>query len=230
MCVKKLISFLKFSEFILDVKEKIIKIAREEFVRLGFRNVRVDELSQKIGISKRTLYEHFRTKEELFEAIIDIELERVKSFVENIIEFVEKNPQANLIEEINKMWQLNANSAIEFTREFIDDMQKYTPHIWDIIYQFRQKVIEITFSRIFKIGVEKGFFRSDVNAEVLFHMHLTLVQNLVTPSMIMRLQASPKEIMETIINVVFRGVLTDEARQKYADFCKKICSINFQES
>ncbi len=222
--------FFKFLEFTLDVKDKILKVAREEFVRLGYRNVRTDELSQKIGISKRTLYEHFRTKEELFEAIIDLELEKIKSFVENIIEYVEQNPQANLIEEINKIWQLNADSAIEFTREFFDDMQKYTPHLWDKIYQFRQKVIEKNFVRIFKTGVDMGFFRSDVNIEVLFHMHLTLVQNLVTPSMIMRLQASPKEIVETILNVMFRGVLTDSARQQYSDFCKKLCSINFQES
>jgi len=215
---------------VLEVKDKILKIAREEFARLGYRNVRTDELSQKIGISKRTLYEHFRTKEELFESIIDLELERTKSFVENIIEYVEQNPQANLIEEINKIWQLDADSAIKFTREFFDDLQKYTPHLWDKIYQFRQKVIERNFSRIFKIGVEQGLFRSDVNAEVLFHMHLTLVQNLVTPTMIMRLQASPKEILETIFSVIFRGVLTDSARQKYSDYRNKLCPINFQES
>lgn len=214
----------------MEVREKILKVAREEFARLGFRNLRMDELSQKIGISKRTLYEHFPSKEALFEEVIDRELNNTKEYVEAIIEHIEKNPQANLIEEINKMWQLNADSAIKFTRDFFADMQKYTPHLWEKIYNFRQKVIEKNFSRIYNIGVNQGLFRSDINVEVLFLMHLTLVQNLVTPDMIMRLQASPKEIMETILSVMFRGVLTDNAREHYAEFCQKFCPINIQEN
>lgn len=214
----------------MDVKEKILNIARQEFARLGYRNVRTDELSQKIGISKRTLYERFPSKEALFEEVIDRELARTQEYVEGIIQHIESNPDANLIEEINKMWQLNADSAIKFTRDFFDDMQKYTPHLWQKIYNFRQKVIEKNFSRIYNIGVQQGLFRSDINVDILFIMHLTLVQNLVTPDMLIRLQASPKEIMETILTVMFRGVLTDNARQKYEDFCKKFCPINIQDN
>ncbi len=102
----------------MDVKEKILNIARQEFARLGYRNVRTDELSQKIGISKRTLYEHFPSKEALFEEVIDRELARTQEYVEGIIQHIESNPDANLIEEINKMWQLNADSAIKFTRDY----------------------------------------------------------------------------------------------------------------
>lgn len=213
----------------MDVKEKILFFARQEFARLGYRNVRTDELSQKIGISKRTLYEHFPSKEALFEEVIDRELARTQEYVEGIIEHIESNPEANLIEEINKMWQLNADSAIKFTRDFFDDMQKYTPHLWQKIYNFRQKVIEKNFSRIYRVGVQQGLFRSDINVEILFVMHLTLVQNLVTPEMLMRLQASPKEIMGTILTVIFHGVLTEKARLQYAEFCEKFCPINIQD-
>ena len=52
-------------------KEEIIRITRELIARNGIRAVRVDEIAQTLGISKRTLYEMFADKNDLVGACLD---------------------------------------------------------------------------------------------------------------------------------------------------------------
>ena len=52
-------------------KEEIIRITRELIARNGIRAVRVDEIAQTLGISKRTLYEMFTDKNDLVSACLD---------------------------------------------------------------------------------------------------------------------------------------------------------------
>lgn len=52
-------------------REEIIRTTQELIARNGIRAVRVDEIAQTLGISKRTLYEMFADKDELISACLD---------------------------------------------------------------------------------------------------------------------------------------------------------------
>ena len=52
-------------------KEEIIRMTQDLIARNGIRAVRVDEIAQTLGISKRTLYEMFADKNELIYACLD---------------------------------------------------------------------------------------------------------------------------------------------------------------
>lgn len=210
----------------MEVKDKILKVAKGEFARLGFRNVRTDELAQKIGISKRTLYENFPSKEQLFEEVVDLEMKRLKELIDEILTRIENTPEVNLIEELRKMWQVDVDSTIGFTKEFFSDLQKFTPHIWEKISRFRQREMESNFSRIYTIGVKQGLFRGDLNVDILFLMHITIVQQILNPEVLLRLDYSPQEVVDSIYNVMFRGVLTEEAQDKYGSNIREFCITN----
>lgn len=52
-------------------REEIIRTTRDLIIRNGIRAVRVDEIAQKLEISKRTLYELFSDKDTLVEQCWD---------------------------------------------------------------------------------------------------------------------------------------------------------------
>ncbi|MBK7988196.1 MAG: TetR/AcrR family transcriptional regulator [Ignavibacteria bacterium] len=64
-----------------QTKERIVEAALEEFCRFGFSRVTMDELAIKLGMSKKTLYQHFSGKEDVlksvFSTLISNEFERV---------------------------------------------------------------------------------------------------------------------------------------------------------
>jgi AcrR family transcriptional regulator len=53
-----------------DMKERILETADRLFYLQGIRAIGVDTIAAEIGISKRTLYNHFPSKEELIKAYL----------------------------------------------------------------------------------------------------------------------------------------------------------------
>lgn len=206
-----------------------MKTARVEFAKHGFRNVRMDELSQKIGISKRTLYENYPSKESLFEAVIEFEMSLIKERVDGIVERIEADPEVNLIEEIHLLWQIDADSSMGFKREFFSDIQKFTPNLWEKIANFRHKEMEANFKKIFIVGQAQDVFRKDINVDLLFLIHLTAVQNILNPDVLLTLNHSPQEVMDTIYTLMFAGILTDKVRNEYINNCKHFCKTNISK-
>ncbi len=55
-----------------------VAVAIEEFLAIGFGGTSMDRIAEVATVSKKTIYGHFRGKEELFQAIGDTVIERVR--------------------------------------------------------------------------------------------------------------------------------------------------------
>ena len=51
------------------MREKITHRAAEMFLTLGFKSVTMDDIANELGISKKTIYVHFKNKTKLVEAV-----------------------------------------------------------------------------------------------------------------------------------------------------------------
>ena len=64
-------------------RAQLLSVARKVFGRSGFHSVSMDEVAREAGITKPILYDHFRSKEELYIALLDADAqaleERVRS-------------------------------------------------------------------------------------------------------------------------------------------------------
>jgi len=52
-------------------RESILDAAAESFIQDGYDNASMDRISERAGASKRTVYNHFRSKEDLFRAVLE---------------------------------------------------------------------------------------------------------------------------------------------------------------
>ena len=55
----------------IDTRERILRGAYKLFYAKGFARVGVDAVAEKAGLTKRTLYYHFQSKDELLAAVLD---------------------------------------------------------------------------------------------------------------------------------------------------------------
>src|SRR5439155_5385945 len=53
-----------------QLTERLLDVATELFYRRGIRAVGVDDIAARSGVAKRSLYRHFRTKDELIATVI----------------------------------------------------------------------------------------------------------------------------------------------------------------
>ncbi|MCR5146522.1 MAG: TetR/AcrR family transcriptional regulator [Clostridia bacterium] len=67
------------------MKEKqIVEAAKRLFNKYGFKRVTMDEIAKEAGVTKRTVYAYFKSKEELFQVIVNEELVNMKKIVEDV--------------------------------------------------------------------------------------------------------------------------------------------------
>ena len=64
-------------------EEQIINAARELFKNYGFKKVSMDEIARKAGVTKRTVYKYFASKQDLLKFFINEELINMKNIIED---------------------------------------------------------------------------------------------------------------------------------------------------
>ncbi|GAA3422576.1 TetR/AcrR family transcriptional regulator [Streptosporangium vulgare] len=69
--------------------DRILDAAAELLVRLGYRKVTIEDIAQRAGIGKGTVYLHWRTKQQLFEAVL---LRETIAYVEELLDGLRRDP------------------------------------------------------------------------------------------------------------------------------------------
>ena len=55
----------------MDTKKKILDVALDLFSKKGYGNVYVGQIAEGVGIKAPSLYKHYKSKQDIFEAILE---------------------------------------------------------------------------------------------------------------------------------------------------------------
>ncbi len=194
-----------------EVKVRILAAAREEFYKFGFTRVTVDEIASKLGMSKKTIYKCFTSKDEILKEITRATLEEMAVCCRDIV----REEGIDFVDKLKKMMTMVAVQYSKLGRPLVDDLQKNAPHIWKEIADFRTQHINNEFGSLISEGIAKGMLRSDVDQRLILMIYGNAIQTIINPEMLVNLPYSAAQVYETIIKVIFEGILTDEAKPKY---------------
>lgn len=151
----------------MEIKEKILKGAEELFFKYGIKNITMDEIARHLGMSKKTLYQYFKDKDEMVHSLILDKIEEDKCIFgkthkesENIV--VEAFAIMKNIREI--MGHVNPILFYE--------LAKFYPKTWEKFNEFKRDFIRINLEESLRMGQAQGFVRSDININILSTMRL----------------------------------------------------------
>ncbi|HBG57372.1 TetR/AcrR family transcriptional regulator [Proteiniphilum sp. UBA1028] len=143
----------------MDIKQRIIEKAGDLFFQVGIKNVSMDELASALGISKRTIYENFKDKEDiLLSLILKLRDERDAVFQT----FLKKD--YNVMEVFIKVIELQKTMPVCDVR-FYQDIYKYYPKVT----RFMQENVErnnVFLRGFLQKGIDQGYIREDLNVNV----------------------------------------------------------------
>jgi AcrR family transcriptional regulator len=189
-------------------RSRIIAAARDLFLSRGFVRVTADDIASELGISKATLYKVFSSKEEMLGAAVREVMDEMAARVELLI----GDDSLGFVEKMVALFTFLGTRLSQFGPLFIRDIQKSAPRIWKEIDEFRRDKIFRNFKVILEAGRREGFFREDVDLDLLLQMFISLIQEFVNPAAILRSGRSPAATFESVIKVFFQGTLTDKGR------------------
>jgi len=189
----------------MDVRKRILTEATNLFFHYGIRNITMDAIAEKLGISKRTIYETFKDKNELLISCFEeYSKERYK-----VNEEIIKNSQ-NVLAAICSFIQSGAVAVDLLNPSFFSDMRKHYNDIWVLASkQQNEKNYNLAF-RLLRKGINEGIFRKDINIDIVVKIILAQMKLLVDNEVFSSDKYSRSEVFKNMVINFIRGIATNK--------------------
>jgi AcrR family transcriptional regulator len=197
----------------MEIKEQIVMGATELYMRYGIKSVTMDDISRHLGMSKKTIYQYFEDKDALVTEVSRFEMntqkcrwEEMERAVSNVIEFFILGTKM-LAKDIGKM-----NPTLLF------DLKKFHPIAYKEFVQHKRGHIKTMIVTMLERGIKEGYFRKDINVEILATLRIEQIDMAFNPEMFDHNKYSVAEITTSLFEHFIYGISTLKGHQKMNEF------------
>lgn len=198
------------------VRERILDKAQELFFRYGVKSVTMDDIARELGISKKTIYQHFEDKNAMVFAGVEHHFECDRTLAEQMqIEAPDPIAEVVMASEMMRQTMLGMNPTTIF------DIKKYYPQAWDLFSKYKKEFILNLVKKNLRKGVEMGLYRHSINVEVLARLRLEQIEMGLDPHIFPLGQFNPLETQLELLDHFLRGIVTLEGLNLYEIYLEK---------
>ena len=187
-----------------EVREQLVQSARQVFVRFGYKKTALDDIAREARKGKSTIYYYFKSKDEIFKAVIDAEAEIRAKTIDDQISIIE-DPQLKLKTYVYvRMLTLKkvGNYYEAIKNDLLDNLY--------FVNSFRNNHFDAEINLVKDLlleGIEKGVYTIQ-NSELTAKTIVTLLQGFEVPLILKNL--SDEELQKSVdemLNILFFGIV-----------------------
>lgn len=190
---------------------RIVQQARVHLLTHGYCQCTMDDLATELGMSKKTLYVHFPSKEALIEAVIDGFGAEVRADAEAL--FADRN--LDFAGRVHGFADKMVRRLTTIPPVLLRDLQRFAPALHQRLVAMREQNIPYIFGRFLEEGQQAGMVRPDIDRTFAVQFLLQGLHGLMQPAVIERLQLTPRDILPRTLEIFFGGLLTPAGRKAY---------------
>jgi len=187
-----------------DTENTILSEGFEQVMRTGVRAFTVESLAGSLGMSKKTIYKFFPSKEKLLLRIMQFMTARVRRQFERIIT-EEDNAARQFIKVMNMIIGVLSQVSVERMQE----LKVRYPRIWLYVEEFRRERLE-NFKAILIRGQDQGLVRDDIDVHQIALLYIEIINRVFQPEFFVESGMSIKDTLHVFIKIFSRGIFTDE--------------------
>ncbi len=190
--------------------ERIVEAARALFLEHGYSKVSASEIASALGISKKTLYRNFETKEDILRAVVFPKLKESSKRLDAVL----SDGSLSFPKKLEQVLAIMGTQQQRVTPVFIRDVAVHAPGVWKEIHEHKQGRLK-KFGTLLEEGIRLGYFRSDIPGEVIVRMHTAAVESMMTPQAVGELPCTLQEVFRNIVTILFEGILSEGKRKSF---------------
>jgi AcrR family transcriptional regulator len=190
---------------------RILAAARQQLFAYGYSAFTMDDLARDLGMSKKTLYVHFPSKDAIVERIIDGFSSEVLAMADAI--FADR--ELGFIEKLRRFTTSMVERFGRLHPHMLRDLERSAPHIYRHIEDVRYRNIPHVFGQLLRQGQAAGRVRADLDPAFAIEFWRPAIQGLMHPQTLERLKLRPDEAFTQAINLFFGGLLTPVGHKEY---------------
>ncbi|MFJ8090585.1 TetR/AcrR family transcriptional regulator [Lysinibacillus sp. NPDC095746] len=189
------------------MKDRILKVSISEAERKGFRFT-MGELAKQLGMSTKTLYGYYPSKEELLNEMIDLAINELKKKEEEILH----DSTLNLVEKLQKCLVL-IPADFQFAQlKYLEELQRYYPKQWETLDLF----IHEQWTGIFSL-LDEGIATKKIrafNKEIFIEVYIGGLYRLMEHGAKNRNMMSLQDAMQEMVDILMHGILEDNVHEE----------------
>lgn len=197
----------------LETKDKILEGVESLFMKYGVRSVTMDDIARHLAISKKTLYQHFADKDDMVYKMSENFLERAFKQYEEIA-----HQAKNSIEELSMISVCMKKDMEHLNPSVLFDLQKYHPKAWNLWMTHKSKVITESVIRNIRNGIEDGYFRSDINPEIMAITRIILIESAFDSHLYPRDRFNFFDVQTQLFDLFVYGLCTEKGKKLYLKY------------
>ncbi len=196
-------------------KEIIMRTANSLFSEEGIREVSIDDICRKLGISKKTFYQYYAQKEDLVADVVTNNVRKKKDEFDRMVE------GKNIVQILKALFSMvNRKKTMVKDKRMVKDIMKYYPETFTKHAEERGKAMHRFFVDRFREGMEQGLVRSDMDVDgvqlLICIMHEGMTDYLDGSGHVEGVKVSFKSLAAAFEDIVTRTLLTPKGFEEYS--------------
>ena len=199
----------------MEPQEKILKTSLALFFKYGIKHITMDDIAKELGMSKKTIYQFYKEKDDLVDQLCVNEL-KDQEFHFDEMNRTAKDPihEIMLISERMRMMMQNINPL------FFLDLQKFYPNAFSRFQAFKENCAYRNIRTNIKTGIEQGVYRGDLDPDFVSRLRLAQIDMLMFGNYFSYDKISFAKTHELVLDIFVFGICTIKGHKLFNNYKK----------
>jgi TetR/AcrR family transcriptional regulator, cholesterol catabolism regulator len=145
-----------------ETKTRIQTAAHDLVMQYSIRSVSMDDIAANLGMSKKTIYQYFKDKDELVEAVVDNVIDTNQCICND-----DKAKADNAVHEIFLVMDMMVDMFKTMNPSILFDMQKYHPSAYKKFQNHRNEYLYNVCRQNLERGIAEELYRPEINIDIM---------------------------------------------------------------
>ena len=189
------------------MKDKILDAVARLIERYGLKKFTVDEVAAELGISKKTLYQYFSSKDEM---IRDYFEETISSDRQSVLKAV--NSKQDFFGKIHAI--VHSSHRYRMPVQIMDEAKQFYPDEWTKIEALKQFKLD-TFQKLLKEAANEGILREEIHFGILSSMLERVSGMFIDTDFLLENGLKSTQAIDEALNIIIYGMIKKDGETEW---------------
>jgi AcrR family transcriptional regulator len=191
----------------MEVKERILSKAADLFMRYGIRSITMDEIAAQLGISKKTIYQFFTDKDDMVQAVIDLEIKKNEMDCEEY-----RVQSADAVQQI-----FLALDGLEEMLKYMNplmlyDLEKHHPKAYKKLREYKYQFLYRIILENLQWGITEELYRKDMHLDIVTKARIESAFLVFNPDLFPHSRYKISEVNYELAMLFLHGCVTEKGK------------------
>tara|TARA_B110000977_G_scaffold201675_1_gene297671 strand:+ start:1150 stop:1755 length:606 start_codon:yes stop_codon:yes gene_type:complete len=188
-----------------NTRERYLIAITQQFMKYGIKSVTMDDISKNLCISKKTLYKHFKDKDDIVETIMKLDIEIEKSLMQETC-----TVSGNAIEETYAFSAIIIEKLKDLNTSIMYDLEKYHPKTWKLFVNHKRGYVYECIKDNIERGLKEGLYRKNLNPEIVAKLYSEKIDVLLDKDLFPNEKFTFAEVYSEMMRYHLKGIISKE--------------------